>query len=362
MPNRLIATVDPGSYVVLELALRERFVEFYASAIPLVSRDGSRQVLNVRDFDDFAEFVRSSGKKPPRLLTCEGASQMAMPLTLNPLLVWARHEGLLGGQRNRHVEAVLTAIRNGFAHGGYHIGMPGESARDIRDLAEIVNRLWGHLTPGGRLHPTPLAREAVVLGWRGLEAVTEFVSFPAEQLRWNGGDENENWMCVVVLAVPQDESLLDFDTRFEGTSYPADLLWGPGSCSAAQAWLSSTDVELDAVTYLDRIFAVQVLEGEAQPPRSTAALGALPQEQRGGTWHVVRADYPVDAQMHIAHGASGAQVGARCSCSAEDVASGTWEDVVQGLGTTAADQPEGPAFVRIPRFGEPSSACARATS
>jgi hypothetical protein len=345
------------SHVVLEFALRERFIEFYASAVPLVSKDSSTQVLNVRSFDELAEVIGGRRKNPPQLLTRRDGSRMRLPLTLNPLLVWARHEGLLDGQRNRHVEAVLAKIRNEFAHGGYRTGMPGDSARGIRDLAEIVNRLWGHSTPGGRLHPAPLTREAVVIGWRDQDAATQYLRFPAEQLSWEGNDEDEDWTYVALLAVPNDESLLDFDSRFELTSYPADLLWGPGSLSAVREWWTSASHEPDAVRHLDRTFLVRVLDGVVQPPRSVAAAAALAPEQRAGTWHVVQADYPMDAWLHVSHAGQASEAGNRCSCSARSMSSGAWDEVLPDLpvAATAAGPSCRPGHVRLPRFGDVGS-------
>lgn len=36
--------------------------------------------------------------------------------------------------------------------------MPPSVFRFLRDLTEIVNRLWGHDTEGGRLFPGPITR------------------------------------------------------------------------------------------------------------------------------------------------------------------------------------------------------------
>ncbi len=50
-------------------------------------------------------------------------------------------------------------MRNRVAHPErYHLLSPLESARSLCDAAEIVNKLWGHDTPGGRLFPAPLQR------------------------------------------------------------------------------------------------------------------------------------------------------------------------------------------------------------
>src|SRR6266536_4626657 len=47
----LYTFVDDQALLVLELALRERFVALYEGRIPLISRDGSDQPLVVRTFD-----------------------------------------------------------------------------------------------------------------------------------------------------------------------------------------------------------------------------------------------------------------------------------------------------------------------
>ena len=47
----------------------------------------------------------------------------------------------------------------------YQVLSPIESANAIRELAEIINQLWGHRTPGGRLFPGPLELEPIVISW-----------------------------------------------------------------------------------------------------------------------------------------------------------------------------------------------------
>ena len=82
---------------------------------------------------------------------------------MGQLQEWARREALLDGQRSRRLDPVFRSIRNNAAHPHYHLVMPLNSARTIRDLAEIINRLWGHTTPGGRLYPAPLGRKVLIL-------------------------------------------------------------------------------------------------------------------------------------------------------------------------------------------------------
>jgi len=49
-----------------------------------------------------------------------------------------------------------------------------------------------------------------------------------------------------------------FDTRFEATSLPCDLLWGPGSLSEAVSWLKDAQPTGDEIQYLDRPYLVRV--------------------------------------------------------------------------------------------------------
>jgi hypothetical protein len=141
----LFTVVDDLSWVVLEQALRERFIQFYGGQIPLTGKHGDG-ILPVSDFAEVNEAFRPRGShaKGWRLRPQAGKST-SMPLSLGPLLRWARSEGLLHGQRNRVREGDLfERMRNAFAHGsGFKIVMPGESSSSICEIAELINRLWG---------------------------------------------------------------------------------------------------------------------------------------------------------------------------------------------------------------------------
>jgi len=52
----------------------------------------------------------------------------------------------------RGIEHALPKQRYALAHPtGYHRTMPGETARTLHDLAELINQLWAQPTPGGLL-------------------------------------------------------------------------------------------------------------------------------------------------------------------------------------------------------------------
>ena len=142
-------------------------------------------------------------------------------------------------------------MRDYIAHGaGDHLLMPGDAARAISDVVEIVNRLWGTATPGGRLYPAPIQREIQLVGWSPREQVMAGpVGLPydgqplgpheaVEQLRFAipGRGPIDDWTWVLVCVVPHDDGLMRFDSLFEVTTYPCELGGGPGNAWDAVTW------------------------------------------------------------------------------------------------------------------------------
>jgi hypothetical protein len=66
-----------------------------------------------------------------------------------------------------------------------------------------------------------------------------------------GSSEVDDWTWVLVRAVPHDEGLLRFDSLFEVTTYPCEMLWGPGTLQAAMAWFEEKQPQADEVEVLD---------------------------------------------------------------------------------------------------------------
>jgi hypothetical protein len=352
-------------WIVLEQALRERFIDFYGGVVPIVAHDGAEATFEASDFEAIAKAFgrRGSHGQGWQLRLHVGSAPMRMPRTLHPLLRWARQESLLHGQRNRRLEEeAFGPIRNRFAHGaGYRLGMPNQSAGAICDLAEIINRLWGQSTLEGRLYPAPLKRAVMVVGWshgwaEGL-ADSSVTTMYAERFR-SHVDDPDDWTYVVLRGVPTDR-LSNFDAQYEITVYPAELLWGPGSRPDALTWLDATAPTGDEVVYLDRLFAVRQHAGKVFPPYRPELLLGLPPERRIGTWHVVRADFPADAWRHVLHlerGQSCPSEGQeRHACPVEHIGQGSWNRVtsdVRRLCPTleAAEHSE----VRVPSAWPPS--------
>jgi len=330
----LFTVVEDLTWVVLEQALHERFIEFYGGVIPLVSKNGAEGMLPASDFEAVSKAFRLGGSHAKggwQLRLRAQGTPTPLPRTLRPLLLWARQERLLHGQRNRRVEEDLFhEIRNHFAHGSsFRTGMPNQSARRIHDLAEIINRLWGAMTPRGRLYPAPLQREVLIIGWSPTRSTREEGSsleiMHAGQLAEQ--TEPDDWMYLIVLGVWNDR-LSEFDARYELTMYPADLLWGPGTRMEALAWLEATAPVGDEVDHLDRVFAVRRHDGTVDPPCRPGVLLGLPPEHRAGTWHVVRADIPDDCFAHVRHIEAGESCGTsgqlRAGCAVEEIAHGSW--------------------------------------
>ncbi|WP_447002501.1 hypothetical protein ACRAKI_22595 [Saccharothrix isguenensis] len=145
---------------------------------------------------------------------------------LKNLWNWAHEEGFLPGQRARNMQPAQVELRNMVAHpSGYHLGTPVDAARVIRDLAEIVNCLWGARTPSGRLHPAPVHRFVQLIVWddTGRVEIGDVSSVPT-------GHMTVDAACLVVRAQvdDRDESC---SGSIPGLRPPA-IRW---SCSGARA-------------------------------------------------------------------------------------------------------------------------------
>lgn len=342
---------DDLAWLVMEQAFRERFVTYFNGAIPFVdSKSGTEDSITVQNFDEVYEAVArggSHGTQTWKLKVRSTGDQMEFRGSFMHLLKWARQEGLLHSQRNKGLEGVYRRIRNRVAHPTYHLRMPVDSARTIHDLADIINRLWGQATPGGRLYPAPLEQEVLVVAWGNDEGHT-MTQLRAEQLAWF--NEPGDWTCVVIRGVREQDEFWDFDAQFERTTFPSELLWGPGSRDEARAWLESVNPTAGTVQYLDRLFALRIHDGRVSLARRPEVALAVPPDRRDGRWLVVRADYPNDAFAHARHIKNGVTCGDPNphvrelqpgviatsppipSCAVEDVIDGDWEHMVDQLG------------------------------
>lgn len=342
---------DDVSWLVMEQAFRERFVTYFNGTIPFVNiKTSEEESITVQDFEEVYQAVTSGGsyaKRAWRLKLRSNGQPTEFRASFSHLLKWARQEGLLHGQRNRGLEEVYRRIRNRVAHPNYHLSMPPDSARTIHDLAEIVNRLWGHPTPGGRLYPAPLVRQPLVVAWTDADIGTTHTLLRDYQLATF--NEPGSWMCVVVRAVFEDEGVWEFNAQYERTNFPAEFLWGPGRPEEALAWINEAQPKSDTTDYLDRLFALRIHESRASLAMRPEVALALPAERRAGRWFILRADFPNDAFAHVRHIKDGVTCGDPKpsvrelqpgvtvtsppipSCPVEDMFDGNWDGMADAL-------------------------------
>lgn len=299
-------------HLVLEGALRTRFITYYENAVPVL-RDGAKDVLSASSFADYYAELRRSRKRGQKLRLAAEPPE-TLPQGYPDLYAWARRRGLLIGQRNVGVFGSIVRLRNYIAHPeGHMVDMPPSVFRFLRDLTEIVNKLWGYDTEGGRLFPGPVTRwaRAAALAPDGHGAVT-FGSLA--QVRAEA--DRDDWTYAVYLAVAEEElTTIGAPTPggigfahtpgFQMTNYPAQLLWGPGARNELLAVLDGfSDVDpADQVEFLDRCFYIRATAaGGIEFPRAPHDVCGLELNDESASWHVLRADFPMDAYALLRNG------------------------------------------------------------
>ena len=205
--------------LVAELALRERFVEFYGGTVLFTDEQRKPQKITATTFDEVYHGIRKAdGRlKGWKIELRSGRDGFKFTGGMASLLRWARAEGLLAGQGDRMRNGVRKRFRNRVAHPAYHLESPDHAERAIADVAYILRQLWG--APSG----TTVCRYPVLLAWT--DTFVTLAHLPS----------GENPTGVIVLAHPDDPDLFDYDSRFESTHWPCDLLSGQGRsgrCSA----------------------------------------------------------------------------------------------------------------------------------
>ncbi|MEV6825667.1 hypothetical protein [Amycolatopsis sp. NPDC051102] len=340
----IFTLVNDRGLLVLEQALRDRFIDHHKGAVAFVDLDGCQHTVSAPNYQQLYSVVR---KNPRRKLLFDDGETIDFNGTLGGLRTWARHLGLLRGQRNHAVEQAITRLRNTAAHpAGYHLTTPVDAARTLSDLAEIINHLWGVTTPGGRLYPTLIRREVVVLAWDA--AGTQQQTALADELSAAVDPGDQLWQCVIVRAVFRpdqhitDPGLSEFDSRCEVTQYPADLLWGPGSITDAAAWYAEHRPEPDECDYLDRTFLIRHDGADLYLPVRPSVAASLPDADQCGKWYAIKADHPTDAYHHVRNliaGVGCARRG-RCSqCPVETIRVGSYQEVISLTAAPATPLP-----------------------
>ena len=300
----LFAVAGHEAHLVLEGALRHRFVSLYMGQIP-IWRDGVADILAASSFHDY--YARRPNLRRCQLRTNEGGKEQ-LPFSYPSLYSWARRRGLLGGQRNVGVFASLVNLRNHVAHPeSYSDDLPPWVVRLLVDVAEIINKLWGRDTDGGRLFPGPVQRRlrCAALSPDRTAAVT-FGSLNGVQTE----ERTRDWTFALFLAAEREE-LVDFDWEasgqqrfkhapgFQMTDYPTDQIIAPTSIDEVLRFISANNVDamLDRVPFQDRLFFIRLAASTERPefPRAANDVAKFDKHDADTRWFVVRADFPMDA-------------------------------------------------------------------
>jgi len=338
--------------LVVEQALRERFLPFYGGTVTFIDGAGCEHEVTAGRFDELYDRDNPLVKKNWRLKLRCGREPIRFNGMLAALLKWAREERLLGGQRDRWQDRFRVEFRNYIAHSEHHRELPDDAASEIFHLSELINQIWG--APGS----APVVREVVAVAWTD----TAIMYGLAE------GFQVEDRLpadatCVVVLADPRDRTLGNsFDSLYEMTARPCEYLWGPGTWSGAAQWLDRESPAGDEVAALDRLFLLRYHDSRLYMPRSVRIAAALEPQDRTGSWYLLRADYPGDAFGHQRQALAGAQRhdtdGFCRECPAETIATGTWQEMIDHCAAAGEDVTARPVpdirspFCRTPRWNQ----------
>ncbi|WP_416969338.1 hypothetical protein [Streptomyces sp. 4F14] len=336
----LFTLVADAAKLTLEQALRDRFAAHHSGTITVRDRSQVEHEITYTTYPDFFGQYKKAGGTKIRM----GSSRTWTGFngTLDGLLLWARRESLLRGQRNRGIERAKKALRNLTAHGTFHLLSPVDAYRDLSDLAEIINHLWGHSTPGGRLYPAPIARDVVAISWNS----TSVHAAHAEQLVRQQPGEEHDFIYVLARAVfwpgdREDPHLMEYDTLNATTRYPTQYLWGPGSRAEAIAWFEKEAPKPDYCDTLDQIFVIRVHEGRIHLPMYPGVAAALHTPEQQGAWYAIRADGPHEVLAHVRALSSAANRHARSNecgeCSVETIAHGDLIAVLRAAQTAGSD-------------------------
>jgi len=299
MEYDLFTVADDDARLILEGALRDRFVAYYEGEITVIRGEQGR-TLRGSSFDDLYK-----RRKPGDLLVTQDGKHRELSWGMSGLLAWARWEGLLVGQRSARSDKAMSRLRNYVAHpSGFHLLSPPDAARTLSRVAEFINKLWGVDTLGGQVFPAPVGRipRVAALAADGGRCVT----LPSVGRVREADPTLQDATFAVYLAAPEEELCeigreLRFRHRpgFQWTDLPCDLLWGPGCWSDLVGELDGFEGDAlnDRVQHLDRLFVIRVDGANIDDPRSPSDFHAC--DPTEGSWHVIRADHPYDALRHV---------------------------------------------------------------
>lgn len=330
---QMFTVADDYALHVLEHALWERLLDYYNRQPPLLDVRGRVTQIQPATISEIAKLV---AKSRYRLRSSrEPTTSLAFSGDLTDLFRWARHEGLLCGQRSRRFDIVYPRMLARLRPLTYSLRMPVDSSRLIREVGEFINQVWGTATPDGQIFPTPLSRAVVILGWppeRNQIAKLRPDTFSEDRGRGS-------WEFIVLLAVESDNQLFEFHSDIESTLFSARLLAGPMGWEETSDWLKIHPHESDTVDVLDRWFVARL--DSRDWARNLGQLAGLSPSERQGKWILMQADFPIDAVVHARSLSNPAEnhraIGTCDRCWVSAKASGSWRRVLSVASDLGAD-------------------------
>jgi len=148
--------------LVMEQALRERFLPFYGGTVNFTDSQGvPQEPVTASSYEGLYRAIRKEDGRLRgwKLQLRSGAEPFVFNGELASLLRWARAERLLAGQADRLRDTHRTWFRNFVAHPTYHLQGPDHAERAIADLTDLINRIWG--SPSR----TMVTREPLIITW-----------------------------------------------------------------------------------------------------------------------------------------------------------------------------------------------------
>ena len=320
----LFSAAHDFAYLILDGAMRVRFVTFYDGSVPVVDKAGKGSDLKVSSFEQV--------RKAPAGLTFRTGRSAGHPIPrgLLQLFHWARRERLLVGQRSASLDDLFVNARNRIAHPEqYQLGMPPDSSWLLLDVAELINKLWGFDMPSGRLFHGKVQRRVRAIGLSPTGDAS--VEYPNLERLAAADSEHHDWTFAVFLAAHEErltefvDGGIDFAFKegFELTNWPCERIWGPGPLGELLVHLATLQSHGDdIIDFVDRIFVIREHADTIDPPRTLEQFAALRPGPADERWYAVQADHAWDAYRHAREHASVSNepLTGRCGkCSVTDI-------------------------------------------
>lgn len=292
------------AYFAVELALKVRFLEAYQSRPPLVDRaTGTVVAPEVSNYAHFVDAIDRTGPYPylgPKAK--KGWFLQGYPSfngSLNSLMEWVVHAGVLRGRRIEGTLEAIRYLRNFAAHPtGTTVIMPPDSAGAIKSASNIINRLWG-LEPDDAVVAAGPPKIHLFGLWRSPDGSSRMV-YPIEDLQQAPPDRRAGYWILLEAADQDAHNLLCWSPDYELTLYPTAVVWeGDSWEGAVAAWgVFRVAGHLPAIPrWENRLFLVRYASEGYEPRRSPEQFRHLAPSERdlpGMRWKIMCSDHPTE--------------------------------------------------------------------